>query len=250
VDFLVRTGRHFRKLTPLSMIAAPLVVSDQVLGALAIFNFDEENCYSQDDFILFKSIAAQVSIAFETAHLIAELEQLALTDSLTGLYNRRHFFNLSSREFERAMRHETSLAAVMIDLDHFKRVNDTHGHAAGDQVLRAIARLCMERLRRIDIIGRYGGEEFAVVMPDTDLNDAIQAAARLGEMIAAEKIMLPQGELRVTASLGVALFERDMPNLETLLDHADQAMYAAKKAGRNRVEVYASPIADEENNLD
>lgn len=170
-----------------------------------------------------------------------ELEEAARvqarTDELTGLPNRRRFFELAEREMERAQRYDEALAVVMLDLDHFKDVNDGHGHAAGDQVLRAVGDACRDVLRTNDIVGRLGGEEFAILLPATRLDGARQFAERLRQSIAACRIGLPGVELTLTATLGVAARELgETLCLDELLARADAALYRGKAAGRNRVE--------------
>jgi diguanylate cyclase (GGDEF)-like protein len=171
---------------------------------------------------------------------------MAITDELTGVCNRRQLLERLAEEVARARRYRRGLACIMLDLDHFKRVNDTHGHAAGDAVLRAAAAAVSERIRATDFVGRYGGEEFVVVLPETSLAAATLIAEKLrGEV---ESLAIDIGEartLRTTASLGVAYFdpaagaEGAQPDTEAiaLVQHADAAMYRAKRSGRNRVEV-------------
>jgi diguanylate cyclase (GGDEF)-like protein len=134
----------------------------------------------------------------------------------------------------------------MIDLDHFKRINDTHGHRAGDAVLIAAARVCRSMLRDTDILGRYGGEEFAIIMPETNREEAHEVAERL--RLAVAELVVPWGDiaLTITTSVGVAVVDNGANTIAELLDHADQALYAAKRAGRNRVVVFTedTPAAD------
>ncbi|MCM0755235.1 PAS domain S-box protein [Desulfovibrio aminophilus] len=163
------------------------------------------------------------------------LLELATTDGLTGLTNRRHFLERGRAELERARRTGRPLSCIMFDVDHFKRVNDTFGHDAGDAVLKTLARTARETLRGMDVLGRVGGEEFAAVLPETDLNAALQAAERL--RLAVEFMTVEHGgrALPVTVSLGVALWRGPDESLDELLRHADQALYEAKNSGRNKV---------------
>ena len=173
----------------------------------------------------------------ETAlrNALEEVERLAITDSLTSLYNRRHLFELADREFQRARRYRLPLAVMMVDIDEFKRVNDTYGHAIGDQVLQRVAECCRKELRGVDVIGRYGGDEFVALLPETGLSAACQVAERLRKTVAERVLDTKAGRVTVTVSLGIAVLDDDHLTPETLLDHADQSLYRAKQNGRNRV---------------
>lgn len=165
-----------------------------------------------------------------------ELQRLAVTDSLTGVYNRRQFFVLGEQIFQEALRYNYDLAALMIDADFFKLVNDQHGHAVGDQVLQALAEHLQSHLRAADVLGRYGGEEFAILMPHTKTEEAIQAAERLRQHVGDSTIETSAGPLQLTLSIGVAGFSpKKHATVDVLVDSADRAMYAAKQAGRNQV---------------
>jgi diguanylate cyclase (GGDEF)-like protein/PAS domain S-box-containing protein len=170
-----------------------------------------------------------------------ELHRLAVTDSLTGLFNRRHFFELAESEFKRTRRHRQPLSILMIDLDHFKRINDTYGHTIGDRVLQQVTRECKHALREIDVIGRYGGEEFVVLLPQTDQYEAMQAAERLRQRIEDARLTVNDSYVYITISLGVAQYEEMDVNIEALLDRADQALYAAKQGGGNLSKIWAKP---------
>lgn len=169
-------------------------------------------------------------------HLLAEVQTMATIDWLTNLYNRRHFFRVGEEEIARARRYDHPISVIMIDIDHFKLINDTHGHSVGDEVLSAIAKRILDGLRQSDIAGRYGGEEFAVVLPETDLPSAASIVAeRLRDTIASRPIDTAEGPLSVTISVGVAGVDTARENLLDALTHADSGLYAAKHAGRNRV---------------
>lgn len=170
----------------------------------------------------------------ELRKALEEIRWLSITDGLTGLYNRRHFFEEAEKEVERAQRYRRPVAAIMLDVDFFKRVNDTHGHAAGDEVLRKIATCCRSEVRELDILGRYGGEEFAILLTESDIEQACQVAERLRARIEAFPFDVKGVSLGLTASLGVAEL-KDAESVESLLDQADQALYIAKQEGRNRV---------------
>lgn len=163
-----------------------------------------------------------------------ELERLAITDPLTGLLNRRQFFHESTELFERALNHPYELSILMIDLDHFKEVNDQYGHATGDATLQEVARRLHEYVRPTDIVGRYGGEEFAIVLPRTDMEETRQIADRLIAIIADKPVIVEDDKVSITISMGVAGLDENVTSLDELLQRADQALYIAKKEGRNR----------------
>lgn len=161
-----------------------------------------------------------------------ELRQLATTDSLTGAVNRRHFMELAAKEVNRSRRYGRPLSIMLIDLDNFKRINDTLGHSTGDQVLIRLARILRRELRKSDVFGRLGGDEFAVLAPELDEEAASQMADRLR---AAMEFQLPDSELVVTISVGVARYAESEESIEPALQRADQALYRSKHEGRNRV---------------
>lgn len=169
----------------------------------------------------------------ELERLYDELQRLAITDELTGLLNRRGLFDLGSREFERSKRFNESISGLMFDLDHFKSFNDTYGHAVGDEVLREVAVRCTANVRQIDILGRYGGEEFAVILPGTNLANARLMCERLRQAIDSTPFDTSKGPLLVTITLGVATAGPKMEMPEQLLQKADKALYKAKQSGRN-----------------
>lgn len=187
------------------------------------------------------SVMSQVLDVTEQKHAEMELKRIAQTDMLTGLANRRHFMELAELELSRACRYGDPLTVMMMDIDHFKRINDTHGHQMGDQVIQMVGRSCQETLREVDVIGRIGGEEFAIILPQTGSEQAVEAAERLREVIANSEIPMKKGmPLHCTVSIGVATLVDTMTNLDTLLGHADKSLYDAKQAGRNRVSIHAS----------
>lgn len=179
----------------------------------------------------------------------AEIYRLTTTDGLTQVYNRRYFFEHLERELARALRYERRLALVMVDIDHFKELNDTHGHLAGDAVLRSFAERVHQTIRRADTLARYGGEEFAIVAPECGLAEAAQLAEKVRRVVEQTPFTVDHSAISVTASLGVADLDsyvqahpegpdgarREVPSPELLVRLADQRLYRAKAAGRNRV---------------
>ena len=178
-----------------------------------------------------KRDALQATVTERTA----ELTQLATTDSLTGLANRRHFMEQGWREIERARRYRQPLALMLIDIDHFKEINDRHGHPVGDRVLQLVALACQSSARNADLPGRIGGEEFALLMPETGMVSAQLAAERMRRAVAAVDFGAAGLAQAVTASVGLAVLEDSDATLERLLARADKALYQAKQFGRNRV---------------
>lgn len=171
----------------------------------------------------------------------ARLEEISRLDPLTKLNNRRYFFELAEREYARSQRYGHALSAIMIDLDYFKQINDTFGHAVGDQVLTEIARRIALSARKVDIAGRYGGEEFIVLLPETSLKDALTVANRIWHDLTHRPTITSKLSIPVKASIGVACLEPGSEiSLDELIDRADQALYQAKQLGRNRIEVYLS----------
>lgn len=224
-----------------TLLLVPLLAGEQVIGIIIIGDDRPERRFTPADTELLTLFAQQATIAIRNAQLFAEAQHLATIDALTGLYNRRAFFELAQREFERSRRYDHLLSLLMLDIDHFKQINDTYGHAAGDQVLRVVAYECRSLLRTLDIIGRYGGEEVIMALPETDEENARQVAERLRQHLAQTVISTDSHEVRISVSLGVAT-ANDVAELtlEALINRADQALYGAKQSGRNRVVVWSA----------
>lgn len=164
------------------------------------------------------------------------LELLSITDGLTHLYNHRHFQDELARAFDESLRYERPLSVAIIDIDFFKKVNDTYGHAAGDQVLQSVAGVFRDSIRASDLAARYGGEEFAVMMPETDREDAVQFAEKIRKLVESQETSTGSGPIRVTVSIGVATVPRTkLQSTRELIDAADKALYRAKRNGRNQV---------------
>lgn len=178
------------------------------------------------------------AIAFDLTtrvELERQLIEQARTDFLTGLNNRRYFFELANREIERSRRFGNPLSLLMFDVDHFKQVNDIHGHEAGDRVLKHVSGLCKSALRKIDIAGRIGGEEFAVLLPGTSGEMAWEVAERLRKAIGEAVLTLEAGKISITVSIGVTSWHGGDDDLDAMLRRVDKGMYKAKEDGRNRV---------------
>lgn len=239
---------HLRKLPaghpPIeSLLGVPLVLENRIIGGLFAANKQGNEPFTQEDEDLLLMLALQSAAAIENARLYAKTVKLAATDSLTGLANRRVFLDQLDKEVARSSRYHRNFSLLMIDIDHFKWVNDTHGHPSGDAVLRSMGRILKDRLRVVDLVARYGGEEFAILLPETDENGAILVGERLRETIAQTPFLLPNGKkIRLTISIGISCFPICANTFYDLISTADKALYASKEGGRNKVHFYLAPI--------
>jgi diguanylate cyclase (GGDEF)-like protein len=213
------------------MLFLPLITRERVIGTLWMWG---ENLL-ESDLASASIFASQVAVTLENARLYSEIKRLAVTDELTSLYNRRGGLELGQREFKRAVRHSRPISAILLDIDHFKDVNDTYGHILGDQVLQSITEQFRNHLRVTDIPVRFGGEEFLVILPEANLASAVGVAERLRELVAESVVLVKGGAVQITISAGVAERTPRMQDLMELINHADQAMYCAKQSGRNQV---------------
>jgi diguanylate cyclase (GGDEF)-like protein/PAS domain S-box-containing protein len=218
-----------------SYLGVPVCIKQRVIGFLSLFSA-EPNHFEEKHAQWLQAFANQAALAIENARLFATVEQLAVQDELTHVYNRRGLIEVGEREVERARRFNHPLAVLFLDVDHFKEINDAHSHAAGDRVLQAVASCFGELLRSVDVIGRYGGEEFVFLLPETNMDNARAIAERLRAKIEKIRISTSSGDLKVTVSIGVAALSDDMQTLDELLNKADAAVHRAKAGGRNRVE--------------
>jgi diguanylate cyclase (GGDEF)-like protein len=215
-----------------TLAGIPILYQEDLLGVIVL------NCKTGDisDELLF-TLAGQAGIAVQNARLFERINAMATTDGLTGLYNRRHFFELTDREFVRCKRYGAPLSVFMIDIDHFKRINDAHGHAAGDRVLTHLAKKLKTLVRDSDIVGRYGGEEFAVLLPETKLETAVKIAERIRKVVENEAAPTDgeSGDIKYTLSIGVSAFTQEVRTVAAMFAAADKGLYEAKTLSRNRV---------------
>lgn len=218
-----------------SISCIPMAVYKDVIGVINVTNKQGEEGFSEQDAEILKAVADQAAVAVNKA----QLWELAVTDSLTGLYIRRYFMAKFDEEFHRSKRYKKLFSIVMADLDKFKEINDVYGHTTGDLVLKTIGKFLQKNMRDVDIIARYGGDEFVMILPETDKDEAYFFAERLREKVSQIKLEnLP----KLTISLGIASYPVDEKDIEGLIKKADAAMYSAKQTGRNMVIKYSSDI--------
>jgi len=238
-----------------SQLALPLIANEQKLGA-ALIAFNKPHEFTANEIRLGEQAANQIALAVLKAKLLAEAEHLAIHDPLTGLLNRRHFMEIARQEFSRARRYHYPLSIIMFDIDYFKQVNDIYGHIVGDHVIQMVAQNCLSGTRASDIIGRYGGEEFIILLPETPLRNpqeseidtgslaidelpAKSVATRLRRSIELSSHQIDEDtQVKVTISLGIAEINEDCLDLERLIDWADQALLEAKQRGRNQIIIW------------
>jgi diguanylate cyclase (GGDEF)-like protein len=212
--------------------AVPVIFHERTVGVLMVVSDDSQRAWQENEIMLMRTVADQVAVAVNHARLFQQTQQQALTDALTGCFNRRFFEIQLERDLHLATRMRQPVSLIMLDIDYFKRVNDTHGHDAGDAALRQISSALREEVRGVDTAARYGGEEFAIILPQANLEGALVVAERLRARIEREEM---PGVGSVTASLGVATFPLHASSRDLLVTTADRALYQAKRTGRNRV---------------
>ena len=248
-------------------MAVPIIISDSLFGVLDV-QANDVNHFTEEDVRVMTTLAAQIAVAVQNARLFSEHKQvedelrrakeslevvnmelrfafeheqhMARTDILTRINNRRNLFELAGHEFEVAKRYQQPLSIIMFDLDHFKQINDTYGHSIGDKMLERVAQVTHAQLRDVDIIGRYGGEEFVIVLPVTNAQKASLLAQRILESVSAIRLHTDHGPAAVTLSIGIAetIHAPQDESVEDVIRRADEAMYAAKQAGRNRAVIF------------
>ena len=248
-------------------MAVPIIVGDSLFGVLDV-QAKDANHFTEEDVRIMTTLAAQIAVAVQNARLFSEHRQvedelrrakeslevvnmelrfafeheqhMARTDILTRINNRRNLFELAEHEFEVAKRYQQPLSIIMFDLDHFKNINDTYGHSVGDKMLERVAQVTHAQLRDVDIIGRYGGEEFVIVLPVTNAQKASLLAQRILENVSAIRMHTDRGSVAVTLSIGIAetIHDPQDESVDDVIRRADEAMYAAKQAGRNRAVIF------------
>jgi diguanylate cyclase (GGDEF)-like protein len=228
-----------------SFMSIPLKIGDETIGVLNIADKAGGEVFSEADAEFIRYFASYASIAIKGAHYYSmseEMRTLSITDPLTGLFNRRYFDNRVFEELQRGIRYESVSSLAIFDIDDFKLFNDTEGHVAGDEILKAIAHISRESLRSIDIIARFGGEEFVIIMPQTDKDEAFLVAERVRKNI---KELIPKSwkkfpREKITVSMGIASFPADGKDVKALIKNTDRALYQAKVSGKDRTVIWGS----------
>jgi len=223
-----------------SALVVPLFVSNRVMGSLQLFR-SAANPFAKEDAQLLWILALVAENLLTREYANEGLLRFAFTDYLTGLRTRGYFEQQLELEFKRAERKQQKFALLMIDIDHFKVLNDTHGHHVGDQLLRDVTSILMKDMREVDTVARYGGEEFVIILPETTETGAVFVAQRLRRAVEQAKFFAgsPHSVQHLTISIGVAVYDTDAQFKRDLIEFADAALYAAKHAGRNRVICYS-----------
>lgn len=232
-----------------SLACLPLSMKDDTFGVFLMAS-RKENFFSPYETKIFEVIAAHTATHIANARMYQQVEKLAATDGLTGLFNHRYFQERLAAELERGERYKQKISLVLVDIDHFKKVNDTYGHPAGDKILKEVAKILTSSVRTVDVAARYGGEEFAVVLVNTDSKGALETAERIRKIIENGKFDIGGGAaIKITGSMGIAVFPDDTGlgegSQRLLISKTDSALYLAKKQGRNRVCLFRDHLSSQ-----
>jgi diguanylate cyclase (GGDEF)-like protein len=218
------------------LMCVPIATKGKTLGVIELYNIRIKNFESPRKMLLLTTLADYAAIAIENATLFNRVQDLTITDDLTKLFNSRHFHSVIEYEIEKARRYDSSLSMVFIDLDYFKNINDNHGHLCGSQLLREVGALISREIRTIDIACRYGGDEFIILMPETNKKNAIHATERLRTSLNKTIFLKGNGiDCNITASFGVGTFPIDAKNKNELIQFTDMAMYRVKNMSRDGI---------------
>jgi diguanylate cyclase (GGDEF)-like protein len=215
----------------------PLICQDQVVGVLNLADKVEGDGFDNDDITLIELFSQLIGASIGNVKLFEKMQHQATIDGLTGLANHRTFYEVLERELWRCRRYGGQLALIMIDIDNLKEINDAYGHRAGDNAIRAVSREVQECIRQIDTAARYGGDEFAVILPNTSLDDAVVAAERMVDNIGHSPVTWKKDQISLSVSIGLGQYDADA-DPENAASCSDQALYMAKQAGKNTVRVF------------
>jgi diguanylate cyclase (GGDEF)-like protein len=244
VDLILgKTGDERIEKYQRTIMYLPLRARDENMGVLMVDNVLSQQEIPPDQIPILTAVAGQLGMAIKNARLFQGVEELSITDGLTGLYLQRYFRQRVKEEFYRAERTHSPLSLMILDIDHFKRINDTYGHQAGDAVLAGIAERVLAKARKVDLTARYGGDEFVILLPDTAAEDALLLAERLHQAVSSEPLMLANdNSVNLTVSIGVATYPTHASSIDELIRRADEALYWIKSHGRNRIRLYSFEI--------
>ena len=224
-----------------SVLCVPVLIDADVAGLIYVYKTSPTaRPFDQNDVQIAVAISYQTALTIQRANLLEHsrvLEEKVNFDDLTGLYNRNHFLDLAEAEFQRAVRFKHLAMVIMMDIDEFKRANDTYGHLAGDHILQTVAIRCRKQIREIDLLGRFGGDEFIFFLVETDPLEGRSIADRIRQVIADIPFETERGPVSITVSMGVSILTPDCMHLTALINTADNALYEAKRFGKNQVVV-------------
>ena len=256
IEVQFSNNKYIEKHQPKSVLCAPVINRGKLSGIIYLENDSTTGAFTEENLNTVQLLSTQTATSIENAKLYANLEErviartrelreanekltlLATTDSLTNSFNRRHFFERAKQEVDRTLRFSRSAVVVMMDIDDFKAINDTYGHGAGDEVIRQVANITKSNLREQDLFGRVGGEEFAIMAPESNLQDGLKLAERIRHSIEQTAIIFSNETFQVTVSIGITVLSPTSTSIEQLLQLADKALYQSKHSGKNKVYSY------------
>jgi len=218
-------------------LIVPLICQDRVVGVLNLADRMKGEDFSREDIALVELFSQLVGASIGNIKLFEKIQRQATTDGLTGLANHKTFYEVLERELWRSRRYGGQISLIMVDIDNLKKINDTYGHRAGDKVIAEVSRKIKEHIRQIDTPARYGGDEFAIILPNTSLNDAKVVAERMVEAVSSSPITWKKEDIGLSISVGLGEYDADT-NPEEITSRSDEALYTAKQAGKNTVRVF------------
>ncbi|MBK8046966.1 MAG: sensor domain-containing diguanylate cyclase [Anaerolineales bacterium] len=227
-----------------SILIVPLLFGDQVIGTIGSDSLHEPRAYTAEELWLASTLANLAAVRIHQAQLYSQVQQRTILDGLTQVYNYRGLMEIGAREFERGRRFRRPLSAVFVEIDRFRDFNNRYSHQVGNQVLCAVAQRLRENVREVDLLSRFGGDEFVVLLPETEVKFAVLLGEQLRSAVETMQVLTEHGALGVTVSIGVAGVRDDMQGIADLIEDANRAEHAAKQRGRNRVAVIDSNGAD------
>lgn len=256
IVFDARKDLHLRSMPGInqflrSLLVVPLLVDNKIIGVVTIGK-KEPNAFGPKQMQILSILGGQAAVAMANSLLYKKIEKLAITDGLTKVYNHRYFYKRAEEELERAKRYGKVFAIIMLDLDYFKKFNDQFGHKAGDLALSTVSQILMDSTRNIDVVCRYGGEEFTIILPETDSESAKPVAERIRAAVENYYFAVAEGQppVHITVSIGIATYPRDASNLDELIEYADRALYYSKEHGKNTVTLWSKmPVTGEKESI-